>query len=371
MRVDAFEYELPADLIAQQPLPERDLARLMVLQAGAAAVAHRKVSDLPDLLDRGSVLVVNDTRVVPARIFGRKRTGGRVEWLLVERRGPGEIRESSGELRAGEVWRALGKGLGPGEPGTTFEVLARDSSDEEAAPLRLTLLGRLNDDGLREVLLWTPAGSPVRDSLEACGHVPLPPYIKRSDVTEDFSRYQTVYARVDGAIAAPTAGLHLTHPILGRLAAKGCEVASLTLHVGLGTFKPVQALDLDQHAMHAEAFDVPERTVAAVARARARGAPVVAVGTTSVRALESAADPERLGHVRATSGETRILIQPGHPWRVVDALLTNFHQPRSTLMALVCAFAGTERVLAAYRAAVRERYRFFSYGDAMLLRRDR
>jgi S-adenosylmethionine:tRNA ribosyltransferase-isomerase len=371
MRVDAFEYELPADLIAQQPLPERDLARLMIVQPGTAPVAHRKVADLPELLDRGSLLVLNDTRVIPARIFGRKRTGGRVEWLLVQRKGPGEIREGSTELRAGEVWRALGKGLGPSEAGTTFEVLARDSSQDGAAPLRLTLLGRLNDDGLREVLLWAPGGAPVRDLLDACGHVPLPPYIKRSDVIEDFSRYQTVYAREDGAIAAPTAGLHLTHPILDRLAAKGCEIASLTLHVGLGTFKPVQALDLDQHAMHAEAFDVPERTVAAVARARARGAPVIAVGTTSVRALESAADPERLGHVRALSGETRILIQPGHPWRVVDELLTNFHQPRSTLMALVCAFAGTERVLAAYQAGVRERYRFFSYGDAMLLRRDR
>jgi S-adenosylmethionine:tRNA ribosyltransferase-isomerase len=371
MRVDAFEYELPADLIAQQPLPERDLARLMIVEPGAAPIGHRKVSDLPDLLDRGSLLVVNDTRVIPARIFGRKPTGGRVEWLLVERKGPGEILGKSGEPRAGEVWRVLGKGLGPSEPGTTFEILARDSSEDAAAPLRLTLLGRLNDDGLREVLLWTPEGGGVREQLDACGHVPLPPYIKRSDVIDDFSRYQTVYARADGAIAAPTAGLHLTQAILDRLAAKGCEVASLTLHVGLGTFKPVQTLDLDQHAMHAEAFDVPEPTVAAVARARARGSPVVAVGTTSVRALESAADPERLGEVRAKSGETRILIQPGHPWRVVDALLTNFHQPHSTLMALVCAFAGTERVLAAYRAAVRERYRFLSYGDAMFLRRDR
>jgi len=367
MRVDAFDYELPSELIAQHPPAERDLARLLVVRPGTAELAHHRVSDLPQLLERGSLLVVNDTRVIPARLLGRKRTGGRVEWLLVRRVGTRPIDNSPVDASVGEVWEALGKGLGSSEPGSTFEVAPRTGSEEGGASLRVTLLRRLNEDGLLEVLLWGSGGEPVRGLLDAFGHIPLPPYIKRGDLAEDSNRYQTVYAREEGAIAAPTAGLHLTREILDRLAANGCEIANLTLHVGLGTFQPVQADDFDQHPMHAERFELPEPTVAAIARARARGAPVVAVGTTSVRALESAADPERPGHVTAVSGETRILIQPGHRWRVVDALLTNFHQPRSTLMALVCAFAGMDQVRFAYQSAIREHYRFFSYGDAMLL----
>jgi S-adenosylmethionine:tRNA ribosyltransferase-isomerase len=206
--------------------------------------------------------------------------------------------------------------------------------------------------------------------VRVCGHVPLPPYIERDDTPEDIDRYQTVYARHEGAVAAPTAGLHLTKATLERLVARGCEVASVTLHVGLGTFQPVKVDDLDRHSMHAERYAVTQSTADAIERARARGAPVVAIGTTTARALESAADPQRLGQVQATSGDTRLLIQPGYPWRVVDGLLTNFHLPRSTLLALVGAFAGLERVLEAYRLAIRERYRFFSYGDAMLLWRD-
>ncbi len=369
MRVDAFDYELPSELIAQHPPPERDLARLLVVPPGAGGVEHHRVSDLPRLLDRGALLVVNDTRVIPARLLGRKPTGGRIEWLLVRRVGTRPVGNSPGNSSTGEVWEALGRGLGACEPGSTFEVAARTDAKEGAASLRVTLLRRLNEDGLLEVLLSGPGGEPVRRLLDVCGHVPLPPYIKRGDVSEDSARYQTVYAREEGAIAAPTAGLHLTREILDGLTARGCEIAILTLHVGLGTFQPVQADDFDQHPMHSEQFELSEPTVAAIARARERGAPVVAVGTTSVRALESAADPERPGHVAAARGETRILIQPGYRWRVVDALLTNFHQPRSTLMALVCAFAGMDRVLSAYQAAIRERYRFFSYGDAMLLRR--
>jgi S-adenosylmethionine:tRNA ribosyltransferase-isomerase len=367
MRVDAFFYELPSDLVAQHPAPERDAARLMVVPTGSGAPEHRRVYDLPDVVETGSLLVVNDTRVIPARLLGRKRTGGRVEWLLVRHTGTRTIETGQGEVRVGEVWRALGKGLGALERGASVEVRARDAPEESAPALMVTLLDRSNEEGLLEVLLWVPSGGSVRGLLETCGHVPLPPYIKRSDVPYDAGRYQTVYAREDGAVAAPTAGLHLTHAILERLVSKGCEVAGLTLHVGLGTFQPVEAVDLDEHPMHHEAFMVPEATVEAIARARARGARVIAVGTTSARALESAADPDRPGEVRAMTGETRLLIQPGHAWRVVDVLLTNFHQPRSTLMALVCAFAGTDRVLAAYRTAVRERYRFFSYGDAMLL----
>jgi S-adenosylmethionine:tRNA ribosyltransferase-isomerase len=199
----------------------------------------------------------------------------------------------------------------------------------------------------------------------------LPPYIKREDEADDAERYQTVFARNDGAVAAPTAGLHFTNAMLGRLAVQGCDVASVTLHVGLGTFQPVSVEDLDLHPMHAERYVVSQSTADAIARARARGAAVVAIGTTTVRALESAADPDRPGFVRASSGETRLLVQPGYTWRVVDGLFTNFHLPRSTLLALVCAFAGTERVLDAYRLAVEHRYRFFSYGDAMLLWRSR
>jgi S-adenosylmethionine:tRNA ribosyltransferase-isomerase len=233
------------------------------------------------------------------------------------------------------------------------------------------LLGRAEDDGLLEVAVFSPTGEAVMSAIHACGHVPLPPYIKRDDDVEDASRYQTVYARHDGAVAAPTAGLHVTHALLGQLAVRGCEVSSVTLHVGLGTFQPVGVDDFDSHRMHAEQFVVSQSTVDAVARARRSNAPVVAIGTTTVRALESAADPDRLGYIQPISGETRMLIQPGYPWHVVDALLTNFHLPRSTLLSLACAFGGTERVLGAYACAVRERYRFYSYGDAMFLWRQR
>ncbi|MGO9835918.1 MAG: tRNA preQ1(34) S-adenosylmethionine ribosyltransferase-isomerase QueA [Polyangiaceae bacterium] len=368
MRVDAFHYELPPELIAQRPAGERDGARMMWLPPGDAPPEHRRVTDLPDLLPRGALVVVNDTRVVPARLLGRKRdTGGRVEILLVRRAGSLKLEhtpESDGAITA-EVWRALGKASKSLKFGADVEVLARGG---EGGPLLFVrLLGRAADDGLLEVALWAPAGHAVDDAVRACGHVPLPPYIKRDDEAEDAERYQTVYARHDGAVAAPTAGLHLTNAMLGRMAVRECEIGSVTLHVGLGTFQPVQVDDLDQHPMHAERLTVTQSTADAVASARARGVPVFAVGTTTVRALESAADPTRPGHVRATSDETRLLIQPGHPWRVVDGLFTNFHLPRSTLLALVCAFAGTERVLEAYRLAVRERYRFFSYGDAMLL----
>jgi S-adenosylmethionine:tRNA ribosyltransferase-isomerase len=238
-------------------------------------------------------------------------------------------------------------------------------------PLRVRLLRRADDDGLLEVGLSTTNGMPVDDAIRETGHVPLPPYIKRDDEAQDRDRYQTVFARVDGAIAAPTAGLHLTRALLGRIAVKGCEIATVTLHVGLGTFQPVTVDDLDRHPMHAEGYEVSRSTQGAIARARDRGAPVVAIGTTVVRTLEAVADRDRDGRVQAGAGETRLLIQPGYHFRVVDVLLTNFHLPRSTLLALVCAFGGTKRVLAAYKTAVECGYRFFSYGDAMLLWRAR
>jgi len=369
VRVDAFQYELPPELIAQRPTAERDGARLLWLPPGAAPPQHRRVTDLPDLLPDGALVVVNDTRVIPARLLGRKRdTGGRVEILLVRQTGTRELDDTPLGACTAEVWRALGKASKPLRFGTEVEVLPR-GSEQGAASLFVRLLGRAADDGLLEVALYAPPGRTVREVVQTCGHVPLPPYIRREDEAQDAERYQTVYARHEGAVAAPTAGLHITNALLGRMAVRGCDIASVTLHVGLGTFRPVQVDDLDQHAMHPERVTVSRSTVDAIAGARQRGVPVFAIGTTAVRALESAADPARPGHVRAMSEETRLLIQPGHTWRVVDGLFTNFHLPRSTLLALVCAFGGTDRVLEAYRLAVGERYRFFSYGDAMLLGR--
>ncbi len=376
MRVDALQYELPPELIAQHPAAEREAARLMLL-AREAPLAHRRVGDFAELVPPGALVVVNDTRVIPARLIGRKRdTGGRVEVFLARRVDDRAVEVAAGETRVAQIWRALGKASKPLRFPTDIDVLARGADDGPSSrptPRPPALVARLlarAEDGLLEVALWSPAGEPTETALRACGHVPLPPYIKRDDGPEDADRYQTVYARHDGAVAAPTAGLHLTNAALGRLAVRGCEVVSLTLHVGLGTFQPVLVEDLDAHPMHAERFVISQSTADAIARARARGSPVVAVGTTTARALESGADPERPGHVRVASEETRLLIQPGYAWRVVDALLTNFHLPRSTLLALVCSFGGRERVLEAYRTAVRERYRFFSYGDAMLLWRD-
>jgi S-adenosylmethionine:tRNA ribosyltransferase-isomerase len=375
MRVDAFDYELPPELIAQRPAEDREIARLLVVprqgggDGGGTTLDHRRVGELPDLLPSGALVVVNDTRVIPARLLGRKRdTGGRVEVLLVRRTGLRELEVAPGDVRSAEIWRSLGKASKPLRFGADVEIPRRDATEGPAC-LVVRLLGRSEDDGLLEVAVWSPTGEPVDAAVRACGHVPLPPYIKRDDEADDADRYQTVYARHDGAVAAPTAGLHLTNAMVGRLAVRGCEVASVTLHVGLGTFQPVTVDDLDRHPMHSERYIVSQSTADAIAQARARGAPVVAIGTTTVRALESAADPSHPGHVLPTSGDTRLLIQPGYAFRVVDVLLTNFHLPKSTLLALTCAFAGTSGVLDAYRAAVRDRYRFFSYGDAMLLRR--
>lgn len=343
MRIDLFDYELPEHLIADRPADERDGARLLVV-GPEGAPADRTVVDLPELLPSGSLLVVNDTRVIPARLFGRKPSGGRVEILLVEREG--------GDERT-EAWKALGRSSKAIRSGATITL---DGG----------LCARVVDvaaDGTLRIEVSAEGGS-VADAIEACGHVPLPPYIRREDEPADRTRYQTVYARARGAVAAPTAGLHLSERLLASLKARGIELASVTLHVSLGTFQPVKVDDLDEHAMHEEAYVVPQVTVDAVSRARARGAPVVAVGTTAVRALESAASS---GELCAQEGRTRLLIQPGYAFRVVDVLLTNFHLPRSTLLALVSAFGGRERVLGAYEHAVRSAYRFFSYGDAMLL----
>ena len=354
MRLELLDYDLPPELIARRPSVERDSARLLVVDPGE--VSHRRVSDLAELLPSGALLVVNDTRVVPARLLGHKAdTGGAVELLLVQPRvGTDAPPGTATYLAMGRASKAL-------RPGAELTF--------EGGALTARIEGRDGEGGLLLVTLRARDGD-VAGALDRVGHVPLPPYLRRADDEDDRERYQTVYARVPGAIAAPTAGLHLTHALLEGLAQRGIEHTSITLHVGLGTFQPVTVPDLDQHPMHAEPFVVPAAACAAIARTRKRRAPVVAVGTTVVRALESAADPERPGHVREATGETRLLVQPGFSFRVVDRLLTNFHLPRSTLLALVYAFAGTARVRRAYEMAIAERYRFYSYGDAMLLRRD-
>jgi S-adenosylmethionine:tRNA ribosyltransferase-isomerase len=379
MRVDTFSYDLPTERIAQHPAEDREAARLMVLQGGTRS--EQTVGALASLIPRGSLVVLNDTRVLRARLLGRKpETGGKVEIFLVRKLGERRVDVGDGESREVEVWRALGKASKALKFGTDIIVGFAETpsgSPMLVAPspshmeLVVRLLGRAEDDGLLEVGLTVRGGrnASVEDAIRELGHVPLPPYIKRDDRAEDSERYQTVFARVDGAVAAPTAGLHVTRALLGRLAVQECEVAMVTLHVGLGTFQPVTVEDLDVHPMHSERFEVTRNTAAAIARARERGAPVVAIGTTVVRALESAADPDRPGFVRPMSGDTNLLIQPGYSFKIVDRLLTNFHLPRSTLLAMVCAFGGTERVLAACRAAVEEQYRVYSYGDAMLLDR--
>lgn len=333
-----FSYELPPELIAQAPLPERSASRLLVLDGATGAVADKKFTDLVELLEPGDLLIFNDTRVIPARLYGRKESGGRVE-ILVERM----LAENAAlcHVRASKAPR----------PKTTI-LLERQMS--------CTVLER------REDLFVLDFGQSVLAALEAIGHVPLPPYIDRPDTAWDRERYQTVYAQKPGAVAAPTAGLHFDGPLLEQLKRKGVRMSFVTLHVGAGTFQPVRVEDPVQHRMHREWFEVPQETVAAVEQTRALGRRVVAVGTTVVRALESAA---RSGELKPYRGETDLFILPGFKFGCVDAMITNFHLPQSTLLMLVCAFAGLEPVLAAYRHAVREKYRFFSYGDAMLVSR--
>jgi S-adenosylmethionine:tRNA ribosyltransferase-isomerase len=359
VRLDLLDYDLPPELVATRPAAERDGARLLVVDPAAdvrEAPADRTIRDLPELVPPGALVVINDTRVLPARLLGRKRdTGGRVELLLLRRAGG-----PAPSARA-ERWEALGRASKGLRPEMRLEL-------GEAGEIEASVVAT-GEGGLVLVDLSTHDGGPLAAAIESVGHVPLPPYLGRPDELEDRARYQTVFARVPGAVAAPTAGLHLTEALMARMRARGVAFGAVTLHVGLGTFQPVTVDDLDEHPMHAEALVVSRELATQIAEARERGSPVVAIGTTVVRALESAADPERPGHVRPLDAETRMLIQPGYAFRVVDALLTNFHLPRSTLLALVAAFAGRERVLDAYRTAVERGYRFFSYGDAMYLPR--
>jgi len=359
VRIDSFDFELPADKIAQRPVEPRDAARLLVVDPQSDQLVDRVVSDLPDLLPQGAVVIVNDTRVIRARLLGRKaETGGKVELLLVRKTG-NETLERGGERVPAEQWRAMGKASKAFRFPTT--IVFGDP------PLLIGILLSRADDGLLDVSLISTKGQSIQSVIDEVGHVPLPPYIHRDDDAEDVDRYQTVYARQPGAIAAPTAGLHLTHRLIGAMSAKGIELATLTLHVGPGTFQPVQVEDLDEHPMHEEWYEVPHHAAKAIEKARQRGSPVVAVGTTCARALEASADPDLLGYVKPGQGVTRLLIQPGYRFRVVDALLTNFHLPRSTLLALVSAMAGRERILHAYAHAIEQGYRFYSYGDGMLI----
>ncbi len=349
MRTELFDYELPDTQIARHPTDARDGARLLVLEE--RGLVDDRVASIAERIPSGALLVVNDTRVRRARVFGQRVPGGgRVEFLLLER---------LGEAADGrERWQALGRANKPLRVGTCVD----------AGELQAEVGARQDENGVLELLLRAEPN--VEQALERIGHVPIPPYLAREDEPLDGERYQTVYARRTSSVAAPTAGLHFTQATFARLAERGVELAALELEVGLGTFRPVSAEDLDQHAMHEERFTIDSELVEAVRAARERARAVVALGTTAVRALESAADPTRPGQVLAMSGaRTRLLIQPGFRFSVVDALFTNFHQPKSTLLALVSAFAGRERTLSAYRHALACGYRFLSYGDAMWIPR--
>jgi S-adenosylmethionine:tRNA ribosyltransferase-isomerase len=352
LRRSDFEFELPPELIAQHPAARREDARL--LHVCGDDLLDEGIPDLPSKFQDGDVLVLNDTKVIPARLQGAKASGGRVEALLervLSARRALVLLRTSHSPRPGLRMRFFraGKGLPP--PGGAGLAAGFDA----------TLVGRQDD------LFELEFDDPLEDVLAAAGEVPLPPYIQHAPAADDAARYQTVYARAPGAVAAPTAGLHLSEALLQRLQKRGVQLAYVTLHVGAGTFQPVRSENLREHRMHAERYEVPERTAELIGTAKARGRCVVAAGTTSVRALESSV---RNGRVRAGAGETTLFIVPGYEFACVDRLITNFHLPGSTLLVLVSAFAGMPRVRRAYAHAIARRYRFFSYGDAMLLERE-
>jgi S-adenosylmethionine:tRNA ribosyltransferase-isomerase len=351
MHIREFDFDLPPELIAQEPPAQRGAARLLHLPRRGGPITHTTVSALPELLAPGDLLVVNNTRVFPARLLGhRVPSGGAVECLLIGRlEAPGED---------AELWEALmhpGQKLRPGAR-VVFEGARR-------------IHGEVIDrrfHGRRAVRLWTDDGRTVREAVDAIGHVPLPPYIKREDRAADRERYQTVFARERGSVAAPTAGLHFSDQLLERVRARGVETAEITLHVGYGTFQPVRVEIVEEHHVEAERYEITAAAAGAINAALDAGRRVVAVGTTTTRTLEGVAAVAG-GRIAAGSGTTDLFIHPGFEFRVLGGLLTNFHLPKSSLLMLVAAFAGRERVLAAYAEAVQERYRFYSYGDAMLI----
>jgi S-adenosylmethionine:tRNA ribosyltransferase-isomerase len=342
MLVKEFDYHLPEELIARYPAPERDGSRLMLLERSSGTIAHSLFRDITDHLRPGDLLVLNDTRVIPARLFGRKATGGRVEIFLVQR-----------EEAEAERWRCLmrsSKGMRPGQVVTL------------AGAMTARVVERLEPEGW---LMEFQGEEPFSVWLEREGKMPLPPYLQRPADASDHQRYQTVFARSAGAVAAPTAGLHFTRQLLDHLGERGVATTCLTLHTGLGTFQPVRVERVEEHRIHRERYRISQETSKAIRATRERGGRVVAVGTTSARTLEYAADGN--GGVRPGSGEADIFIYPGYRFKVVDALVTNFHLPQSTLIMLVSAFAGKEFVFRAYQEAVRRGYRFYSYGDAMFI----
>ena len=339
-RTSDFDYPLPPDRIAQEPLPDRAASRLLVLERATGAIRHRLFRDIGDLMAAEDVLVLNTSRVIPARLHGKRETGNVAEILLVR-----ELPD--------RTWLAMGHPGGKLKPGRTVRF-GSDSAVEI-----IEMLG----GGLRRVKFL--GSLDARGTLEKYGEVPLPPYIRRPPGPADRERYQTVYAEHDGSVAAPTAGLHFTPELLEALRAKGVAVTTLDLHIGPGTFKPVEVDDPAAHRMHPEPYFIPEESAEIINRARGAGGRAWSVGTTVVRALETAVDPR--GRVRPGAGETSLFIHPPYHFEVVDRLLTNFHLPRSTLLMLVCAFGGYENVMRAYREAVEQGYRFYSYGDAMVV----
>jgi S-adenosylmethionine:tRNA ribosyltransferase-isomerase len=366
MHVNDFDFDLPPELIAQAPAVDRTSARLLHLDRATGAIVHTSISALPELLSAGDLLVLNNTRVFPARLLGhRVPSGGAVECLLVKKevgilftKSEKRIPTSFPDDRPGEVWEALmhpGQKLRPGDR-VVFEGVR-------------TIHGEILERhyfGRRLVRLWIEDGSSVDEAIDAIGHVPLPPYIKRPDLESDRDRYQTVFARERGSVAAPTAGLHFTPEMLAALRQNGVETAEITLHVGYGTFQPVRVDRVEDHRVEAESYDIPPRAASAIDAARAGGRRIVAVGTTTTRTLEAAASANA-GRIAAGAGTTDLFIYPGFQFGVVGALMTNFHLPRSSLLMLVAAFAGRDLALNAYHAAIAERYRFYSYGDAMLI----
>jgi S-adenosylmethionine:tRNA ribosyltransferase-isomerase len=344
MKRTDFHFDLPDQLIARYPLAERTDSRLLFLDGSSREIRHHRFTDLLDFINPGDLLVLNNTRVIPARLWGRKATGGKLE-ILIER--ILSERECLAHVRASKSPR----------PGSQIH-LSRDP-DIDSNEAKLEVLGR---DG--ELFRLRSPEEDFLPLLQRIGHMPLPPYIDRADEELDRSRYQTVYGEREGAVAAPTAGLHFSEDFIERCRDKGVETGFITLHVGAGTFQPVRVDDIEEHQMHAEYLEVDEELCNQVARVKAQGGRVVAVGTTAVRALETAAAD---GELAPFQGDSRIFIYPGYRFRLVDAMVTNFHLPESTLIMLVSAFAGRETIMAAYREAVAEKYRFFSYGDAMFI----
>lgn len=347
MRLEEFDYHLPPELIAQQPPAQRDGGRLMRLDRQTGEVTHHRVSELTDLLPPRALLVVNDSRVIPARLWARRATGGRVEVLLLERQSGNGSRRADDGLDPWSCLTRSSKALRQGE------WLTVEPKGPELGPTPRLRVMSAPVEGRCVLGVQGPG-------LEAHGAMPLPPYIRRAEAPADRERYQTVYAREEGSIAAPTAGLHFSEALLSAIEARGIERRAITLHVGPGTFLPVRTDSVEEHHMEGERYSLSDETAGAIARARADGRTLVAVGTTVVRCLESCGG-------EASSGRTELFITPGHRFSVVQAMVTNFHLPRSTLLMLISAFAGRERVLAAYRQAVEAGYRFYSFGDAMLI----